>query len=331
MTQHARITPDQVQAMRGLGLLTIPGYLYLYILSRRRVGWALKIPSVVQFCRDLKIHRASYYSAVAKLKKHDLIDVGDHAMTLTLVSDSPDGLTKLDAELDEELEPGFEFIPDPPEPPESPVSEKSDRVSEKSDRVSEKSDRVSEKSDRGTGKKQSGQGFGKSSNSLTTSEQSSNKERKGGKSERERKDSLNFENRSEAAQSMDRLVWSRFLNWLEIRRQNLPVTPQLTKRWILAMTRDIGIVNQFLATIPHGDRSSAGSGGNFFEISGSSKPMEKRSNQSEDRAEDRDFGDEVAIAIARLRTKLRLFPSKRGEVEKEAIARGIKWELLCCE
>ena len=47
------------------------------------------------------------------------------------------------------------------------------------------------------------------------------------------------------------------------------------------MTRDIGIVNQFLATIPHGDRSSAGSGGNFFEISGSSKPMEKRSNQSE--------------------------------------------------
>ena len=54
MTQHARITPDQVQAMRGLGLLTIPGYLYLYILSRRRVGWALRIPSVVQFCRHLK-------------------------------------------------------------------------------------------------------------------------------------------------------------------------------------------------------------------------------------------------------------------------------------
>ncbi|MEP0910871.1 hypothetical protein NDI45_08070 [Leptolyngbya sp. GB1-A1] len=49
------------------GFISAAGYLYYYIKTQRRDGWKLRIKSVSQFCKKLRIGRSTFYKAKAAL------------------------------------------------------------------------------------------------------------------------------------------------------------------------------------------------------------------------------------------------------------------------
>lgn len=66
-TPHVRLTVNDLQQQYRMGMLTVKGYLYNWLLASRKRGWKLRT-TVREFCRELGVSKSAFYKAIAELR-----------------------------------------------------------------------------------------------------------------------------------------------------------------------------------------------------------------------------------------------------------------------
>jgi len=67
VTPHVRLTVNDLQQQYRMGMLTVKGYLYNWLLASRKRGWKLRT-TVREFCRELGVSKSAFYKAIAELR-----------------------------------------------------------------------------------------------------------------------------------------------------------------------------------------------------------------------------------------------------------------------
>ncbi|MFS8873941.1 hypothetical protein NW840_00165 [Synechococcus sp. R5-13] len=64
---HLRLTVQDLKAQYRMGMLTVKGYVYNWLLAARKRGWKLRT-TVKDFCVQLGISKSAFYKAIAELR-----------------------------------------------------------------------------------------------------------------------------------------------------------------------------------------------------------------------------------------------------------------------